>query len=142
MNCRERRGPGWHDDRVTHVERIIPILNVRDVEASLKYYVEVLGFDHPWHWGHPATFGGVGADGSEIHFCLNGQGNPGTWLAIWVDDVNALYERLRSRPVDIRQPPTTFPWGVRELNIADPDGHRIRFSTATDAPPDDREFPG
>jgi len=27
------------------VEKIIPILSVRDVEASLKYYVEVLGFD-------------------------------------------------------------------------------------------------
>ncbi len=58
MNCRERRGPGWHDDRVPHVEKVIPILNVRDVEASLQYY----------------------AAGSEIHFCLNGQGNPGTWL--------------------------------------------------------------
>ena len=123
------------------VEQIIPILNVRDVGASLRFYVDVLGFDRPWHWGDPPSFGGVHADDSEIQFCLNGQGGAGTWFAIWVDDVDAWYERLRSRAVDIRQAPVTFPWGVRELNIADPDGHRIRFSTATDAPPDATEFP-
>jgi uncharacterized glyoxalase superfamily protein PhnB len=55
--------------------------------------------------------------------------------------VDAWYERLRSKAVDIRQPPTTMPWGVRELNVADPDGHRIRFSTATDAPSDDADLP-
>jgi uncharacterized glyoxalase superfamily protein PhnB len=126
---------------MTKVERIIPILNVRDVGASLTFYVDVLGFDRSWHWGHPPTFGGVLAGHAEIQFCLNGQGGPGTWLSIWVDDVDAWFERLRSSDVDIRQPPTTFPWGVRELNVADPDGHRIRFSTATDAPADDAEFP-
>jgi catechol 2,3-dioxygenase-like lactoylglutathione lyase family enzyme len=126
---------------VRRVNQVIPILNVRDVAASLKFYVDVLGFDRPWHWGDPPTFGGVRAGDLEIQFCLNGQGGPGTWMAIWVDDVDAWYERLRSRQVDIRQPPTNFPWGVRELNVADLDGHRIRFSTATHAPPDDAEFP-
>jgi catechol 2,3-dioxygenase-like lactoylglutathione lyase family enzyme len=125
---------------VPKVKQIIPILNVRDVAASLTFYVDVLGFDRPWHWADPPTFGGVRAGDSEIQFCLNGQGNPGTWLAIWVDDVDAWYERLRLRQVDIRQPPTNFPWGVRELNVADLDGHRLRISTATDAPPDNAEF--
>jgi catechol 2,3-dioxygenase-like lactoylglutathione lyase family enzyme len=128
-------------DPVPKVERIVPILNVRDVAASLKFYVDVLGFDRSWHWGHPPTFGGVHAGEAEIQFCLDGQGGPGTWLAIWVDDVDAWYERLRAKQVDIRQPPTNFPWGVRELNVADLDGHRIRFSTATHAPADSADFP-
>jgi catechol 2,3-dioxygenase-like lactoylglutathione lyase family enzyme len=126
---------------VPKVEQIIPILNVRDVAASLNFYVDVLGFDRSWHWGDPPTFGGAHADGSEIQFCLNGQGGPGTWLAIWVDDVDAWHERLRSKGVDIRQAPTNFPWGVRELNVADLDGHRLRFSSATDGPPDHAAFP-
>lgn len=123
------------------VDTIIPILNVRDVAASLDFYIDELGFERPWHWGDPPTFGGVRSADQEIQFCQDGQGHPGTWLAVWVDDVDAWYERLRTKAVDIRQPPTTFPWGVRELNVADPDGHRIRFSAEASTPPDDAEFP-
>jgi catechol 2,3-dioxygenase-like lactoylglutathione lyase family enzyme len=124
---------GWVDARVQHV---VPILNVRDVPASLTWYVDVLGFGLSWSWGEPATYGGVVSGRAEIQFCQDGQGGPGTWVAVWVDDVDALHDRLRERGVDIRQPPTTFEWGVREMNVADPDGHRIRFSTGSDGPPD------
>jgi len=121
---------------ITAVRHVVPILNVHDVAKTLTYYVDVLGFDHSWSWGDPPTFGGVVSGHAEIHFCQDGQGGAGTWIAVWVNDVDELYERLRSRDVDIRQPPTTFAWGVRELNVADPDGHRIRFSTGTRAESD------
>ena len=118
------------------VQHVVPILNVRDVAASLAYYVDVLGFQLSWAWGEPPTYGGVVSGRAEIQFCQDGQGGSGTWVAVWVDDVDALYERFLDRDVDIRQPPTTFEWGVREMNVADLDGHRIRFSTGSDAPPD------
>ena len=121
---------------MTRVHQVVPILCVRDVPASIAYYRDRLGFTDSWGWGDPAGFGGVRRDGVEVQFCLNGQGNPGTWLSIWVDDVDALYEDLRARGADIRQPPTTFEWGVWECNVADPDGHRIRFSQPTRLPPD------
>ena len=122
-------------------DQVIPILNVSDVSASLAFYTEVLGFEESWHWGHPPTFGGVCSGDQEIQFCEGSQGHPGTWLAIWVEDVDALYERYSASRVDIRQIPTTFEWGAREMNVADPDGHRIRFSTGTDAPADGVDFP-
>jgi catechol 2,3-dioxygenase-like lactoylglutathione lyase family enzyme len=117
---------------------VVPILNVKSVPDSLAYYVDVLGFERPWSWGEPATFGGVHTPGGyEIQFCQDGQGQPGTWFSVWVDDVDALHGRYAAADVDIRQPPTTFPWRVREMNVADPDGHRIRFSTGVHvAPPD------
>jgi uncharacterized glyoxalase superfamily protein PhnB len=118
---------------------VVPILNVKSVPESIGYYVDVLGFERPWWWGEPATFGGVHtAGGYEIQFCQGGQGQPGTWLSVWVDDVDALFERYAAADVDIRQEPTTFPWGVREMNVADPDGHRIRFSQSDSGPPDGR----
>lgn len=123
------------------LDAVVPILNVSNVAASLAYYVDVLGFEGSWHWGHPPTFGGVRTACGEIQFCQDGQGQRGTWLSVWVDDVDALYDRLRTAGVDVRQQPTTYEWGVRELNVADPDGHRIRFSMATDRPPDGRAFP-
>lgn len=127
---------------MANLDAVVPILNVSNVAASIDHYLRVFGFERPWHWGHPPTFGGVRTAGDqEIQFCQDGQGQRGTWLSVWVDDVDALYERLRAQGADVRQPPTTFEWGVRELNVADPDGHRIRFSTATTDPSDGRPFP-
>ena len=37
----------------TCVEAIIPILNVRNLAASIGYYVDTLGFKLDWQ-GHPA----------------------------------------------------------------------------------------
>jgi uncharacterized glyoxalase superfamily protein PhnB len=118
------------------LERINPILAVHNVEVSIAYYMEKLGFTRCWGWEEPPTFGGVSRDGIEIFFCKDCQGAAGTWMSIWVDDVDALYEDLKSRGADIRQPPTNFPWGVREMNVSDPDGHHLRYSMATDQPDD------
>jgi catechol 2,3-dioxygenase-like lactoylglutathione lyase family enzyme len=117
-------------------EQVTPILCVRDVDASIAYYTEQLGFADHWCWGEPTSFGGVRRDGFEIQFCKDGQGSPGTWMSIWVDDVDALHQDFQARGADIRQPPTNFDWGVREMNVADPDGHRIRFGMGTDQPGD------
>lgn len=35
---------------------------------------------------------------------------------------------------NVRQKPTTFQWGMREMNIEDPDGHRLRIGHATHEP--------
>jgi catechol 2,3-dioxygenase-like lactoylglutathione lyase family enzyme len=114
---------------MTRFERVNPILRVRDVEASLAYWTGCLGFKQSFHWDAPASFAGAERDGIEVMFSRDGQGEPGTWLTIWVDDVDGLYQEYRASGAEIRRAPVTLPWGVREMNVADPDGHRIRFST-------------
>jgi catechol 2,3-dioxygenase-like lactoylglutathione lyase family enzyme len=126
---------------VTAFHQAVPILNVRDVEASIAYYTEQLAFTDSWRWGSPPGFGGVSRDQVQVFFCKDCQGGPGTWLSIWVDDVDALHDEIAARGADVRQPPTSFEWGVRELNVADPDGHRIRFSMPTRGPSDGVPFP-
>lgn len=118
------------------VQRVTPILRVADVTASIAYYLEKLGFRKCWDWGKPPTFGAVRRDAVEIFFCSDAQGQPGTWMSLWVDDVDAMHEEFKASGAMIRQPPTNFPWGVREMNVQDPDGHRIRFSTGTSQPSD------
>jgi catechol 2,3-dioxygenase-like lactoylglutathione lyase family enzyme len=122
-----------------------PILCVSDVEASIGYYVDRLGFALQFSWGEerePPSFAGVARDGFEVFLCLDGQGRPGTWFAVWVDDVDALHAEYVERGADIRRAPVDLPWGVREMNVIDPDGHRIRFSTSSGrhAPPVDDLF--
>ncbi|MHA4846122.1 GNAT family N-acetyltransferase [Flavitalea antarctica] len=108
-------------------ESIIPILSSADVHASIRYYTEVLGFKNSWTWDEPATFGGVDLGDVRIFFCKDGQGNPGTWLAINVEDVDAYHEQITARGATIINPPQSFDWGMREMLVGDPDGHRIRF---------------
>jgi N-acetylglutamate synthase-like GNAT family acetyltransferase/catechol 2,3-dioxygenase-like lactoylglutathione lyase family enzyme len=109
------------------MHKAVPILYSTDILKSLDYYTKVLGFENRWEWGHPPTFGGISKDAVEIFFCKDGQGNPGTWLSIFIDNVDELYETIKSRGAKILSPPQTMEWGVREMLVEDPDGHKIRF---------------
>ncbi len=117
-------------------ESAVPILNVKDVPASIAYYVEKLGFLKEWDWGTPPTFGCVHRDQVRIFLCQGSQGCPGAWMSIFVQDVDALYQDYRRRGAIIRQEPTNFPWGVREMNVEDLDGHRFRMGSDATGPAD------
>lgn len=115
----------------------VPILYCTDVAKSLTYYTEVLGFCNKWDWGKPPTFGGVSKDAVEIYFSKKGQGNPGTWLSIMVDNVDEYYEHVKAKGATILSEPKNMEWGIREMLLEDPDGHMIRFGQAS--PVSDRE---
>ena len=101
-----------------------PILRVADYDASLGYYVDVLGFTIGFSIGR---FGCVTRGDASIMLCEGSQGNPGTWLYVDVSDTDALHDELRERGARIRNPPMNFPWGSRELHVLDPDGHVLRM---------------
>jgi catechol 2,3-dioxygenase-like lactoylglutathione lyase family enzyme len=117
-------------------ESAVPILNVRDVPASIAYYLEKLGFRKEWDWGSPPDFACVCRDGVRIFLCQGGQGAPGTWISIFVQDVDALHADYVRRGALIPQAPANFPWGLREMNVEDPDGHRLRFGSEATGPAD------
>ena len=52
------------------------------------------------------------------------------------DFVDDLYGDYQQRGAIIRQPPTNFLWGVREMNVEDPDGHRLRIGSDATGPGD------
>jgi hypothetical protein len=55
------------------------------------------------------------------------QGQPGSWVWIAADNVDELYAELHARGARLRHPPTNYPWGSRECQVADPDGHVLRL---------------
>ena len=59
------------------------------------------------------------------------------WMSIFMDDVDALHEEYKKSGALIRQPPTNMPWGTREMNIQDPDGHRLRMGSDATGPADE-----
>lgn len=106
---------------------LIPILNVRDVPAAIAYYRDKLGFRLDWAWGDPPGFASIDRGSARIFLCQGAQGGPGMWLCIDVEDVDALHREYQASGAIIRQPPTNFPWGMREMNVEDIDGHRLRM---------------
>ena len=110
----------------TRFENATPILNVRDMSASLKYYIDVLGFRKA-DWGS-ADFTQVGRDNAGIYLCRAGQGQPGTWVWIGVEDVAALHEEYKASGARIVGNLRNYPWAY-EMQVEDPDGHVLRFGS-------------
>lgn len=113
-------------------EKSNPILYSKDIKKSINYYEDILSFDNSWEWGHPTDFGGVVKDDVEIFFCLNDQGNPGTWIAIILDDVDEYYKTIKDKGAKILAQPENKEWNMREMLVEDPDGHIIRFGQRID----------
>ncbi|WOK04719.1 ankyrin repeat domain-containing protein [Imperialibacter roseus] len=113
------------------IDSIVPILYATDVAESIRYFTEKLGFGDNWEWDSPPTFGGVNHGKTQIFFCKDGQGNKDTWMSIFIHDVDAYYESIKSKGAVILSPPQTMEWGVREMLVEAPDGHKLRFGTGT-----------
>ena len=128
-------------------KRIVPILNVSDIQASFAWF-ERLGWKKGWDWGSPPTFGGVCSGEYEIFLCLNGQGgrgkssvpttfgddgeesaDKGAWMSIQVDDVDAIHQRCLEQGLEVTWPPADMPWNIREMHVRHPDGHVFRIGT-------------
>lgn len=108
-------------------ECLTPILYVKDFRKAIEYYTKKLLFELLWEWGTPPTFGCVRLDKVEIFFCEGGQGNPGTWMSIFMEDVDGYHERIKRLGAEIIHAPKDYPWGMREMHVRDPNRHVIRF---------------
>jgi catechol 2,3-dioxygenase-like lactoylglutathione lyase family enzyme len=104
------------------------LLHPRDFKRSLRFYSETLGLHVYREWGSGSTGGVVFFLGGGF-LELSGSSrtetseNVGLWLQ--VRDVNAVGREFGDAGVEIIEPPTDKPWGLREMQIRDPDGLRI-----------------
>jgi hypothetical protein len=125
---------------------LTPILNVSNIIESFAWFKK-LGWEKSWDWGDPPSFGGVCSGRCEIFLCQDGQGGrgrstfaktfgpegsdsaeKGSWMSIWVEDVDAVYRDCIAQGLDVTWPPTDMPWNVREMHVRHPDGHVFRVS--------------
>jgi lactoylglutathione lyase len=130
-----------------HIKKLTPNLLVANVERSLAFYVDVLGFERGMTVPEqaPFVFASVTSGPVEIFFndaagavkeypSLAGKplGATGT-MFIEVEGVDALHDRIKPR-VTIVMPLVTQWYGTREFAIADPDGYVITFAQPSAEP--------
>ena len=110
------------------VENTIPVLPVKNLKDSIKYYVDTLGFHEDWKGD---VVGSVSRDG---HCILLSEGTGATgpsWVWIGLEDA-ALFEEYKSKGVKVRQQPENHDWAY-EMKFEDPDGNVLWAGTDTRA---------
>jgi predicted enzyme related to lactoylglutathione lyase len=103
------------------------LLRPTDPARSRAFYGEVLGLAVYREFGPPEHPGVVFFLGNGL-LELSGRSDEaprGMALRLPVRDVEAEHARLAAAGVAVLRPPTTEPWGLVEMWIADPDGVRI-----------------
>lgn len=108
------------------------VLAVPDVNASAHYFINALGFedldiDAPgWRF---VQRGAVRFDMGECPDALPAcELGDHSWFArIFVEGIDAYHAEIAPRGALVSSPPTTQPWGLREMGVSTPDGHRLVF---------------
>lgn len=119
-----------NDGLISHAAMIF---HVDDVEKTSQFYRDQLGFDITFEWGDPIRYVVTNRDEAVfIHFSLKENStedlsNNFNSIYIFVNDVDAIYEELSSRDVDITNPIGDREYEMRDFDIRDPDGNMLTF---------------
>jgi catechol 2,3-dioxygenase-like lactoylglutathione lyase family enzyme len=106
---------------------IVPIINVPDVVATVRFYVDKLGFGEEWLWGEPPFYGGISMNGHKIHFKQTEPAHStGSGIFyLMVRGVDHYHETYRNNGVEIVDPIGDRRYGLRDFAIHDLNGYRI-----------------
>ncbi|MEU1128084.1 VOC family protein [Streptomyces sp. NPDC005899] len=116
---------------MVHVLSSRVLLTPGDPQASRDFYEHGLGLAVYREFGTGPERGTVYfLGGGFLEVSGRSEGPPTTTLRLWmqVADCAAAHEELVERGVRVLRPPVREPWGLIEMWIADPDGHRIALT--------------
>ena len=114
------------------------LLHPMDFERSFRFYAESLGLHVYREWSSGSTRGVVFfLGGGFLELSGSSSTEPSESVALWfqVRDVDTLGHELEEAGVEIIEPPTDKPWGLREMHMRDPDGLRIVIVEVPEAHP-------
>ena len=119
---------------------IQPGFTVNDIDASVKWYTDVLGFVMVEPWMNEGKMMGaeIRAGASSIFlgqddFKKGRDREKGAGVRLYCDtaqDLDMLAAGIKSRGGRLDHDPQTQPWGTRDFGLTDPDGYRITIATA------------
>ena len=115
-----------------------PVMHVSDVGASLRFYIERLGFTNPWRYGEDgrAEVAQVDRQGCALILCNHWPEKVGKGLMFISLNVEpatqeaatAALDSLRAELEANGAPVKDGSWGYRLLVVDDPDGNQLFFN--------------
>lgn len=124
---------------VTKLQAAAPSLTVNDIEKSLAWYRDVLGFAVKQRWEDKGKLFGVEMSAGDVIFML-GQDDwkkgrnrvKGEGVRIFcstAQNVDALAQRIKASGGTLTHEPEDRPWGQRDFSLEDPDGYKITIGS-------------
>ena len=116
------------------VTSFAPQFLVDDLNRSITYYRDVLGFIFDDPWGGFYVIGRL--DGLELHLKeapknqaerQHRRGNEHLDVSAGVEGIEGLYAQCVAKGAKILKPLTATEWGTRDFYIEDPDGYILCF---------------
>ena len=117
------------------IRQIAPQFFTTDMQATLDYYTDKLGFACLGTWDDPPVYAIVARDQHRIHFRLaeppvpNPDKYADTLLDayLFIEDADTLYAEYAARGVEFSQALADMPWQKREFVVKDCDGRLLAF---------------
>jgi uncharacterized glyoxalase superfamily protein PhnB len=120
------------------LESASPSFTVSDLNKSLAFYRDVLGFGVEETWKDDGKVVGVSLRAGDVSFMI-GQDDwkkgrdrkKGEGFRIYcktTKNVDTLAARIEAKGGKLDQGPIDEPWGVRDISLTDPDGFKITIA--------------
>ena len=115
------------------IKQMSPQMLVIDIERSLQFYIEVLGFQLDFRYGD--FYAGIVMQHFSIHLkkgkrtaaeIENRKYNEDLDILFSVEDIENVHEEFVKKSMNFIQPLRIMPYG-KEFYISDPDGNTIGF---------------
>lgn len=123
------------DQETLRLRSLEPSFTVNDLERSLRFYTDVLGFIVKERWTDGGVLRGVMLQAgvcelglSQDDWAKGRDRTKGEAVRIWcqtVQDIDALAARIRAGKGRLTEEPRDEPWGTRSLSVDDPDGFHL-----------------
>lgn len=113
-----------------------PVLRVTQMNPSLKFYQDRLGFTVTFLWQDPPTYAVLKRGGVSIHLSLSTDFDPavhkGAMVYVFVHHVEALYREFLEKGLEFRAPLSVQDYKMKDFDLADPDGNVLTFGQGED----------
>lgn len=135
---RAKARPKRKQPETLRLRSVGPSLTVNDIEKSVAWYRDVLGFVVKDRWEEKGELLGVEVLAGRVLFMLaqddwkKGRDRvKGEGFRLYCQtnqDVDRLAERVKAQGGKLLQEPRDEPWGARAFAVEDPDGFKITIS--------------
>jgi len=119
-------------------QRLAASLTVKDLQKSITWYTEVLGFAIDRRIERDGKLRGVALKAGDVRLSINQDDGAKGWdrikgqgfsLSITTDQsVDEIANRIKSHGYSLDLEPTDMPWGSRAIRVYDPDGFKLSIS--------------
>jgi uncharacterized glyoxalase superfamily protein PhnB len=131
--------PDRPEPSVLSAQALSASLTVRDLQASLSWYCDALGFAVDRRFEVEGKLRGVAIRADQVRILLNQddgakgldriKGEGFSLMITTSQDIDEIARRIRNSGWTLDTEPADMPWGRRAFRVRDPDGFRFAISS-------------